>query len=174
MHCTGSLVAPRLVLSAAHCFAETSENYIQKENLQIVLGLSDLNMLNLSFVPKTIRKIQAVKVHPSYSWQEAYSDLVILVLNETVTFSSTIYPVCLPDKEVQDKNSLVKQSVTIVGFGPKDENSKTMRQISQKIRSFRYCDRRYKPENADIKYRPLLKKVLPKGFDDTLICGQNW
>ena len=64
-------------------------------------------------------------------------------------------------------------SGTVVGFGPKDDKSKTMKQLSQKIRSYRYCDKRYKAENAEFKLRPLLLKELPDSFDDTLICAQN-
>ena len=141
--------------------------------MKIVLGLDNLANLNVSFVPKVIRNIKEVKVHPKYQWKRAYSDVVILKMDKKVTFSETIYPVCLPDTENSNKNHLFKQSATIVGFGPKDNKSKKMRQINQRIRSHNYCNRRYKPENADIKLRSLIRKVLPDGLDDTLICAQN-
>ena len=174
VHCSGSIIAPKRLLTAGHCFANNSDNYIPKERLRVVFGIHDLNMLDLSFVNKTIRNIKRVIVHPDYSWQEAYSDLVILEVDKKVTFSETIFPVCLPDYENSDKNHLVRESVTVVGFGPKNEESKTMRQISQKIRSFDFCNERYNPENADIQLRPLIRKELPSGFDDTLTCAQNW
>ena len=173
VHCMGSIIAPKRLLTAAHCFAESSDNYIPKEQLKVVFGLHDLNMLNLPFVTKTIRNITEVKVHPDYKWQEAYADIVIVEVDEKVSFSEVIYPVCLPDKQNANKNHLKEKSVTMVGFGPEDETSKNLRKISQTIRSWFYCNRRYKPKNADIKFRPLLSKELPKGFDETLICAQN-
>ena len=170
IHCSGSIIAPRLILTAGHCFAQNSDNYIPKDKLRIAYGTDDLGN---PFIPKTIRKIKDVKVHPSYKWQEAYSDIVIVVVDKKITFSEVIYPVCLPDKENPNKNHLMRSSVTIVGFGPKDEKSKSLRQISQTVRSFNYCNGRYKPENNDIKSRPLLMKTLPNGFDETLICATN-
>ena len=103
VHCSGSIIAPKRLLTAGHCFAKNSDNYIPKEQLRVVFGIHDLNMLDLSFVNKTIRNIKRVIVHPDYSWQEAYSDLVILEVDKKVTFSETIFPVCLPDYENNDK-----------------------------------------------------------------------
>ena len=173
IHCSGSIIAPKLILTAGHCFAENSDNYIPKDKLRIVFGMHDLTDLDRSFIPKTIRKIKEVKVHPDYKWPKAYFDIVILKLYKRVVFSENIYPVCLPNVENADRNHLKRDSVTVVGFGPVDENSKTMRQISQRIRSYNYCDTRYKAENADIRLRSLLLRTLPDGFNDALICAQN-
>ena len=65
------------------------------------------------------------------------------------------------------------ESGTVVGFGPANDDSKTQKQLSQKIRSYTYCNERYMAANADFKLRPLLLKELPEAFDDTLICAQN-
>ena len=79
----------------------------------------------------------------------------------------------IPGKENSDKNHLKKDFVTVVGFGPGDDDSKSMRQISQKVRSYDFCKRKYKPENVSRKLRTLLLKIFPNGFDSTLICAQN-
>ena len=98
IHCSGSVIAPKLVLSAGHCFAENSDNFIPKEKLRIVFGIDDLNTLDLPFIPKTIRNIKTVTAHPDYLWPKAYSDVVIAEVDEEVKFSATIYPLCLPDE----------------------------------------------------------------------------
>ena len=160
-------------MSAAHCFAENSEDYIPKEKLRIVYGLHDLKLLEESFVEKTIRNIDEVIVHPRYKYPEAYADVVILKVDKTVKFSDVIYPVCLPDKQNKNKNHLNEKSVSVVGFGPSEDGSNILRKISQTVRSYSYCNGRHKPKNVDIKLRPLLSKELPNGFDGTLICSQN-
>ena len=99
MHCTGSILAPKLILTAAHCFAKESDNYIPKEKLRIVYGLENLKSLNYEYIPKEIRKIKEVLTHPLYQWQRAYSDIVILKVHKSITFSTTIYPVCIPGKD---------------------------------------------------------------------------
>ena len=66
-----------------------------------------------------------------------------------------------------------REQGTIVGFGPKNDGSKKMSQLSQKVRSHGWCDVRYNASNADLDYRPLLKKELPDSFDNSLMCAMN-
>ena len=163
IHCSGSLVTKKLILTAGHCFAPD----VQREKLKIVFGVHNLTMLELGnwF---TIRKIKEVRTHRRYQWPKAYSDISIVEIDEEVTFSLEIFPVCLPDVENKDENHLRRQEANVVGFGPKDENSESMQVISQRIRGYKYCDK-------SIKDLPLSqRKGLPDGLDTTLICAQNW
>ena len=138
-------------------------------------GLDDLTKLDIPFIPKQIRNIKNTKVHPRYQWKEAYYDAMIIEVDKEVSFTSTIYPVCIPNKRKLNKNHLSEKSVTIVGFGPENDDSRTMKQINQKVRSYEFCDTRYKNKvrNADVKTRQTLLKELPDGFKETLICAQN-
>ena len=126
-------------------------------------------------VPKAIRKIKKIEVHPKYVWKKAYWDIMLIEVEEEVSFNDYIFPVCIPDEEILDKDHLDKQGLTIVGFGPENKNSTTMNQISQRVRSNDFCDMKYNPERANIRKRNkrLLLKELPDGFKDTLICAQN-
>merc|ERR1712083_237807 len=51
VHCSASIIAPNLLLTAGHCFATDSDNYIPKNKLRVVFGLNDLNLLNEDFIP---------------------------------------------------------------------------------------------------------------------------
>ena len=98
VHCSGSVLTPKLVLSAGHCFAENSNDHIPKEKLKVAFGLDDLKNLDLAFIPKTIRKIKEVRFHPNYQWPAAYYDVAVVEVDSKVEFSGTIYPLCLPDE----------------------------------------------------------------------------
>lgn len=69
-------------------------------------------------------------------------------------------------KENSDEDYYKREKATVVGFGPSDDSSTTMQQISQRIRPFKYCERKI---NSNKK----LKKYLPDGFNNTLLCTQN-
>ena len=85
----------------------------------------------------------------------------------------SIYPLCLPAKPNPDPNHMNKNFGSVVGFGPKDDGSKTMNQLGQKVRSHNFCKKRYKPSNVDFDFRELLLEEFPNSFDDSLICAQN-
>ena len=168
-------MTPRLVLTAAHCIFKSERELIPKENLKVIYGLDDLANLHpdFFFIPKIIRKVKEVKVHPDYEHPKAYSDLMLIEVDEVVPFSPTIYPVCLPSDKTPTKDHLDKQFVTTVGYGPEDEGYTTMTQISQKIRSFGFCKKKLKGKGANKEQKKQLKKTLPRGFMDTLLCSQN-
>ena len=79
------------------------------------------------------------------------------------------------DDTNDDRNHLNGIKVTIVGFGPKNENSTTMQQISQKIMPYKYCNGKYKRRKTPrgTQLRRLLVKKLTDGFDETLMCAKN-
>ncbi len=165
------------MLTAAHCRGFSKDEWIPIENLKVVYGLDDLAKLNVSFIPKTIRSITKMNVHPNYKYR-AYSDVMLIEVDEKVTFTDAIYPVCLPSEKRLDKNHLFQQFVTTVGFGPENPGNDTqMKQISQKIRSFGFCKSKFRwkklTDDEDTKIRGQMKKTLPAGFRDGLICSQN-
>ena len=175
MHCTGSILTKKLILTAGHSFARNSTDFIPKEKLKIVFGINDLRQLDISFIPKIIRNIKEVRFHTSFVWPKAYSDIAILEVYKKVDFNDRIHPVCLPDNQNDDRNHLNGIKVIIVGFGPKNKNSTTMQQISQKIMPYKYCNEKYKRRKTQrrTRLRRLLVKKLNDGFDETLICAKN-
>ena len=50
VHCSGALVTPKLVLTAGHCFAVDSPDYIPLDKLRLVFGIDNLEDLNVPLV----------------------------------------------------------------------------------------------------------------------------
>lgn len=101
VHCTGTLIAPRLVLTAAHCITDTPFG----SNLEVLFG-SDAASPAASF-----RRVTEVQLHPAYAAGNALADLALLILEE----SATAAPVPLNTAPLDA--AWVGRSVRLVGFG---------------------------------------------------------
>ena len=102
VHCSGSLIHERYVLSASHCFTNKSESYIPVEDLLVVLSVFDIRRALNPFFQSVHRKIKKVKFHPDYDYPKAYSDISLIELNETVPLRDSLSTICLPDIEDAD------------------------------------------------------------------------
>jgi hypothetical protein len=106
-HCTGTLVAPRLVLTAAHCVADPRLG----TTIEVLFG-SDVASPGALVLPVA----QAV-IHPDYDSDSGASDLAALILAEP----AEIPPISLAS--APQGPSLVGSSVRVVGFGQADPNA---------------------------------------------------
>jgi hypothetical protein len=101
VHCTGTLIAPRLVLTAAHCVIDPRLGGA----LEVLFG-SDA-----AAPDAVIRRVSQVAVHPEYRADGDPADLAVLVLAETAPVSP------VPLNATPLDGTLVGQSVRLVGFG---------------------------------------------------------
>jgi V8-like Glu-specific endopeptidase len=100
VHCTGTLVGPRLVLTAAHCVSDPRLG----SSLEVMFG-SDVASSGSRFM----RVTQAVR-HPDYRGDGDAADLAVLVLDG----AALVAPVALGE---QPLDGTVGASVRVVGFG---------------------------------------------------------
>lgn len=101
VHCTGTLIAPRLVLTAAHCVLDPRLG----GGLEVLFG-SDVAAPDAAF-----RRVSQVATHPDYRDDGDPADLAVLVLAETAPVS----PVPLNTTPLD--SNLVGQTVRLVGLG---------------------------------------------------------
>lgn len=122
--CTGTLIAPTVVLTAAHCFVE--ENAPQElpplADFEIVAGPLAVDQSSAT----TLYTIKKIVIHPGYpkgvtvddTGMGEDDDLALVILNETVDEVGVmpILPTSLNDKVFANGTSFI-----ITGYGSRDQ-----------------------------------------------------
>ena len=110
-HCSGTLVAPKYIITAAHCF-----KHLPKQAFEVVLGSDNLSQSPNNW--QTYQKkfnIHHLHQHPDYNGKYHF-DAAIIELKDEVTFSEGIFPICLPETETPTNNR-AGFLVSLAGFG---------------------------------------------------------
>ena len=79
--CTGTVVAPRLILTAGHCVLTEAGRVQQAANFQVVTGLGDLKQVT----PANVSSVSQVLVFPGYNPAKLLNDAALLVLAAPVS-----------------------------------------------------------------------------------------
>ncbi|XP_035789541.1 CLIP domain-containing serine protease B14-like [Anopheles albimanus] len=130
VNCAGSLIGPRFVLSAVHCFRSRAGKPKQLKyvrlgewNFQNHRGRSNCRKLDDGGVGREVcRKdygVKRVALYPEYAVNAAahLHDIALIELAEQVAYSEYIVPICLPLLESSESLSIPPIEYTAAGWG---------------------------------------------------------
>jgi len=109
-YCGGTVIGTRWILTAAHCFKDSSTS----DTDQIITGEHKLNMNEGS---EQSIQIASVYIHPAYESYNHQNDIALLKLKENIVYDSYTQPACIPKKANEQRDYAPGDIVTVSGWG---------------------------------------------------------
>ncbi|XP_045445381.1 proclotting enzyme-like [Melitaea cinxia] len=151
--CGGSLIDDSHVISAAHCVAHMTSWDVAR----LTARLGDYNIRTNSETQHVERKIKRVVRHRGFDMRTLYNDVAILTLDQPVTFTKNIRPICLPS----GGRAYSGQIATVIGWGSLRESGpqpSILQEVSIPIWTNAECRLKY-------------GSAAPGGIVDHMICA---
>ncbi|XP_065225688.1 uncharacterized protein LOC135849263 [Planococcus citri] len=132
--CSGTIVAPQLVISAAHCFYNdtTIDNNLTPDidNYEIVVSKFTRTYAKVDNKNQKVYKIVDIRMNPNKKFfgyiTNFGSDIVLLILNEKINAGQAVIPACIDDRAIKDGEYLVENALgKVVGWGLDDKDEYT-------------------------------------------------
>jgi len=152
VHCGGTLINKRWVVTAGHCFEGINDDQLAK--LKVKLGADDRgNSSHPNEPSQQVMSIEKVIINPKYGG--ITHDAALLKFTEDVQFNDNIIPICLP--EATESLKAGDNAVT-VGWGLSSNDGTTfpreLLQVVVPVVDRKQCDQSY-----------------PGRLDDSMICA---
>nr|XP_009858553.2 suppressor of tumorigenicity 14 protein-like [Ciona intestinalis] len=90
-YCGGSIISERAILTAGHCVDFLSSPYVK-----VVVGRHSIN----GNKGEQLINVAEIIFHPDYLPITLRNDIAILILNTSITYTSTIRPICYSDSNI--------------------------------------------------------------------------
>ncbi|XP_044009406.1 phenoloxidase-activating enzyme 1-like [Aphidius gifuensis] len=139
--CTGTIINERTILTTASCALETHQDYILHS---VLLGEFDTNTnpdCNIIFCAHCTKSynVSFVIKHPNYNPQTLARNIALIRLDEAVSFTLTIQPICYSTRQLITVGSLS----LLVGWGKasidQDEITNEQRALPMELLPIGHC-----------------------------------
>jgi len=156
--CGGTLVAPNVVITAAHCVVDGTPD-------RIVAGAHDHYRQNASV---QITRPARVQAHQRYNADTTMHDIAVITLARPLTFNQFVQPACLPET-----GETVAEGTqgTVAGWGLTREGgydtSNILMQVGIPVMSHNTCAKQYSPQGIAIDQNAMLCAGYPQGGKDS-------
>ncbi|KAM5330262.1 serine protease 27 [Glossophaga mutica] len=156
--CGGSLITEQWVLTAAHCFSNTSETSLYR----VLLGARQLVKPGPH---ATYAQVKRVESNPLYQGMASSADVALVELEAPVTFTNYILPVCVPDPSVVFETGM---NCWVTGWGSPSEqdrlpNPRILQKLAVPIIDTPKCNLLYSKDAESI--------FQPKTIKDDMLCA---
>jgi hypothetical protein len=156
--CGGSLVAPGVILTAAHCVERYKD---QAASLKVRCG--EWNTQNETEpMPHQDRDVELVKVHPEYFGGALFNDVALVFTKQEFVLSQHIDTVCLP----QPGESFETESCFATGwgkdkFGSSGEYQVVLKEVDIPVVEKDYCQESLRNTRLGKRFK----------LDDSFLCA---
>lgn len=153
--CGGTVVSPRLILTAAHCVLTGTGKIAVASNFSVVTGVGDLR----ETTPDRISRVSQVLVFPEYEPSRVLNDAALLVL--TAPVAAPALPLATSSDAALSAQGV---PVEVAGWGLVDVDppraSPVLRAAQSVVQSPAFCQRR-------------LRRALPAYVSGSQICVKS-
>ncbi|XP_003696271.1 proclotting enzyme [Apis florea] len=151
--CGGSLIDNKHILTAAHCVA----NMNSWDVARLTVRLGDYNIKTNTEIRHIERRVKRVVRHRGFNARTLYNDIALLTLNEPVSFTEQIRPICLPSGSQLYPGKIA----TVIGWGSLRESGPQpaiLQEVSIPIWTNSECKLKY-------------GAAAPGGIVDSFLCA---
>ena len=97
IHCAASLISDQWLLTSADCFYETKGHIKQFQRVNVSLGEEPVKG-NFEI------EVEAAEIHIHPDFNDGNYDFALIKLPKPLNFTSSLHPICLPDRCDNDEN----------------------------------------------------------------------